>query len=198
MTKKQKKIPKVAGKRRAALVTAIMLFALALGTWLALSPTLEKQQALTRQEELLDSIEQGDGVIVLDESFAGTGVDFYDEPEAEQEAAAQAGPAVVSTDGNTAVTGLGVLTIERIGAKLPVTDGVSAAQLKVAVGHVPQTAPIGETGNAVIAGHRSYTYGHFFNRLGELAVGDLIRYTPRDGEPMEFTVYEILETPPDD
>jgi len=99
---------------------------------------------------------------------------------------------------DTVISGIGVLSIEKIGAKLPVTDGVTTAQLKVAVGHVRGTPEIGGEGNSVIAGHRSYTYGQFFNRLGEIETGDVIRYQPKDGEVMEFSVYEILEVEPGD
>ena len=91
-----------------------------------------------------------------------------------------------------------IITIDRINARLPVTEGVSVAQLKVAVGHVPQTPKIGPAGNAVIAGHRSYTYGQYFNRLGELVVGDIIKYQPISGDEMQFKVNEILEVLPGD
>ena len=61
-----------------------------------------------------------------------------------------------------------------------------------------QTALIGSRGNAVIAGHRSYTYGKHFNRLGELEAGDEIFYTAADGTEMCFAVSEILTVLPDD
>jgi len=188
-----------------------MLVAVALGAWFGLSPTLEKNRMLDHQAELLDSIEQGGGVIVLDETFAAAEVDFYDSGSEELDATYQANfitlsvtdpdedaPADIAAPVDTEITGIGVLTIERIGAKLPVTEGATSAQLKVAVGHVPQTPEIGATGNAVIAGHRSYTYGQFFNRLGEVAVGDIIGYQPKDGDAMEFEVFEILEVLPGD
>jgi sortase A len=66
------------------------------------------------------------------------------------------------------------------------------------VGHVPQTAAIGSVGNAVIAGHRSYTDGEHFNRLGEAQTGDIIRYVSIEGVEMLFEVDEILEIVPGD
>lgn len=197
---------KPAHRIKTAALAAAALSALALGVWLASSPALEKKQMLSRQSELLSSIEQGDGAIELDERLTAASVDFYDNAEDGVDVygadgdgqAAQTVDSVDNGDHPSTVTGIGVLTIERISLKLPVTEGVSTAQLKVAVGHVPQTAPIGESGNAVIAGHRSYTYGQFFNRLGELAVGDVIQYRPKDGPAMEFTVYEMLEIEPGD
>ena len=183
---------------------------------------------IARQNELLDSIEKGDGMIPADMSITSAVIDFYDGGEEEPavnepdtgetpddgeiiglyETVTEEAPLVTifhteppepeAQPENGVITGIGILTIERINARLPVTDGVTEAQLKVAVGHVPETAPIGGEGNAIIAGHRSYTYGHYFNRLGELETGDIIKYQPRNGEEMAFEVYEVLTVLPDD
>lgn len=93
---------------------------------------------------------------------------------------------------------IGILTIPKIGARLPVTAGVTEEQLKISEGWVMQTAPIGSAGNAVVAGHRSYTWGRHFNRLDELEAGDEIIYTKKGGETMRFVVYETLTVEPDD
>lgn len=93
---------------------------------------------------------------------------------------------------------IGILRISKINMKLPIVAGVSEEQLKTTAGWVTQTAPIGEIGNAVIAGHRSYTYGRHFNRLGELDIGDFIEYDTINGIPMTFKVTTILTVEPDD
>lgn len=93
---------------------------------------------------------------------------------------------------------IGILTIPKIGARLPVTAGVTEEQLKISEGWVMQTAPIGSAGNVVVAGHRSYTWGRHFNRLDELEAGDEIIYTKKGGETMRFVVYETLTVEPDD
>lgn len=93
---------------------------------------------------------------------------------------------------------IGLLTIPKIGAELPVTAGVTEEQLKISEGWVMQTAPIGSAGNAVVAGHRSYTWGWHFNRLDELEPGDEIFYTKKGGETMHFVVSETLTVEPDD
>lgn len=93
---------------------------------------------------------------------------------------------------------IGILSIPKIDARLPVTAGVSEEQLKISEGWVMQTEVIGSEGNAVIAGHRSYTYGKHFNRLEELEEGDKIFYTAADGTEMCFAVSEILTVSPDD
>ena len=188
-------------KRIKTMALAILMAgAFCIGAWLFISPALEKQRILDRQAELLASISSGDGVIVLEEVFAADEMDFYavseDIPTGETAVTPteppEAAPAPV------AVTGTGILTIDSISAILPVSDGVSAAQLQVAVGHVPQTTPIGGEGNAVIAGHRSYTYGQMFNRLGEVAEGDLIRYEDKNGAAFTYEVFETLVIEPGD
>jgi len=193
---------------KTAALAAVMLLCVAAGAWFALSPTLEKNRMMEQQNALIDSIENGGGEILLDAALAAADVDFYDdggetpEPDYPADPSATETPEAAPTEAaapvDTVITGIGVLSIEKIGAKLPVTDGVTAAQLKVAVGHVRGTPEIGGEGNSVIAGHRSYTYGQFFNRLGEMAVGDVIQYQSIDGEVMEFSVYEILEVEPGD
>jgi sortase A len=197
---------------KTAVIATAMVLCVAAGAWLALSPTLEKNKALEQQNALIDSIEQGGGEIVLDAALAAADVDFYDDSgEESAEPGVPAAPSATETPeaapttesevaapADTVITGIGVLSIEKIGVKLPVTDGVTTAQLKVAAGHVRGTPEIGGAGNSIIAGHRSYTDGQFFNRLGEMAVGDVIHYQPKDGEAMEFTVFEILEVEPGD
>lgn len=93
---------------------------------------------------------------------------------------------------------IGILSIPKIDARLPVAAGVSKEQLKVSEGWVMQTSMIGSGGNAVIVGHRSYTYGKHFNRLGELEVGDEIFFAAADGAEIRFAVNEILTVLPDD
>lgn len=189
---------------KTAVLAVAMAAALCMGAWLIISPMMEKQKMIDRQNELLESISQGDGVIVLDERFAVDEVDFYsggaDAPVEEAvflTAVSEPEPAA-SEQKEIVITGTGVLYIDSIDAELPVTDGVTSAQLKVAVGHVPQTATIGSVGNAVIAGHRSYAYGQFFNRLGEVKEGDLIRYEDMSGVSFTYKVYETLDIVPGD
>lgn len=93
---------------------------------------------------------------------------------------------------------IGILSIPKVDAQLPVTAGVSEEQLKASEGWVSQSSPIGGMGNAVVAGHRSYTYGRHFNRLGELEVGDEIFFTSIDGGEMRFVVSEVMVTGPED
>jgi len=96
------------------------------------------------------------------------------------------------------IQGIGILTVERINLRLPIAEGVEYATLRIAPGRVSQTAQVGEIGNAVIAGHRNYTFGSMFSRLGELELGDVVGFQARNGEEMLFTVFEIAVIEPHD
>jgi sortase A len=96
------------------------------------------------------------------------------------------------------IIGIGILTIEAIDLRLPVAEGIDETTLRIAPGRVPQTAQVGDIGNAVIAGHRNYAYGSMFNRFEEIAIGDAVLYHARNGELMEFTVFEIAVIEPED
>lgn len=191
--------------QKKALLLAAILAAL-IGIGLAVSPSLERQRLDEGQAALLKHIETGGGTVKLPDVAVKIPVTDYNEPEGEDVIPLAAAPEpeepTPETEQTTPVSGeiagIGILTIPRIDAKLPVTAGVTEKQLKVSEGWVTQSAPIGGEGNAVIAGHRSYTYGRHFNRLGELEAGDEIRYTTADGEEMTFLVSEILTIEPGD
>lgn len=190
-------------QKKAALLLAAILAAL-IGIGLAISPSVERQRLDEGQAALLEHIEKGGGAVKLPDDDAKIPVTDYDEPEGEDviplaalPEPSEPAPEQAAPDSGE-IAGIGILSIPRIEAKLPVTAGVAVEQLKVSEGWVTQTAPIGSEGNAVIAGHRSYTYGRHFNRLGELEAGDEIRYTSADGEDMTFLVSEILTIEPGD
>jgi LPXTG-site transpeptidase (sortase) family protein len=183
-------------KPTAIFLAALMFFSAVTGIWFLASPSLEQQKDLDNQQELLASIERNMDTAVSKAEPPTTDVadpisvpdnTRYIEFEAEQAKE----PVPIGAE-------LGILSIEKLGLKLPVVEGVTEELLKSAVGHVPETAAVGDIGNAVIAGHRSYTYGLYFNRLGELENGDIISYTSADGESCLFEVFEIIVIEPDD
>ena len=96
------------------------------------------------------------------------------------------------------VEATGVLLIDKIDMKIPVLVGVEYDTLRIAPGWVTQTAKIGNIGNAVIAGHRNYSHGEMFNRLGEVEVGDILGFHAVTGEYMEFVVFELAVIDPYD
>ncbi len=77
-------------------------------------------------------------------------------------------------DGET----IGILKISKLHLKTPVVEGATQDDIRYAVGHLPSSGSVDDLGkdnqNFAIAGHRSYTYGQFFNRLDELKKGNKI------------------------
>lgn len=93
---------------------------------------------------------------------------------------------------------IGIIEIDKIDIRLPVAEGADLATLKFSLGHMPETASLGAIGNAAVAGHRSHSFGSFFNRLDEVAVGDEIVVTVYGGDTYTYEVYETLVVEPDD
>lgn len=89
-----------------------------------------------------------------------------------------------------------ILRIPKIDSENLVREGTSKAVLADALGHEPGTAYIGEGSNCVIAGHRNYSFGKYFNRLNEVEVGDEIFVDAPEGT-YAYTVKEIREVTPD-
>lgn len=95
------------------------------------------------------------------------------------------------------ISSIGIINIDSINLRLPVKSGVDYYTINIAPGWVEETARIGELGNAVIAGHRNYTFGEMFNRLGEIVIGDIIEIQTTDGL-MQFEVFEKTVIEPTD
>ncbi|MEV2196714.1 class E sortase [Streptomyces phaeochromogenes] len=73
-----------------------------------------------------------------------------------------------------------ILTIPRLGLRVPVAEGVSKGDVlnKGYVGHYPGTAQPGQVGNFALAGHRN-THGEPFRYLDRLRRGDRIEVETR-------------------
>ena len=92
---------------------------------------------------------------------------------------------------------IGVLFIDKIAVRIPVMTGVDDETLRVAAGRMPESGKLDEIGNVVLAGHRSYTFGKYFNRLDELEVGDT--FTIKTGKKtLEYTIFKKFIVEPDD
>jgi len=198
-------------KLKTAVLVAVLVLASVSGLWLIISPSVERQCDLNRQNEMLAELEAAQPTdTTLPTATSTPNIALPSEPETTSPApfdALTAPPTATSSPSppSTAPPAsqdpfdpIGTLVIDKINLKLPVVEGVTLAQLKVAVGHVPQTPAIGDIGNAVIAGHRNYAYGSMFNRLGEITTGDIITYTPKGGAAMTFKVFEVTEIVPGD
>jgi len=190
-------------KIKIVLLGVVTVAALFSGIWFLVSPSLNRQADLAQQEELLDSI-----MAVIADSEA-----FVHEPTANNAATERQGddsvpdePSPVSppptplnqSDFPSGIIPIGILTIGKIDLRLPIMEGVNEPELRIAPGRVPQTAEVGELGNAVIAGHRNFTFGSMFNRLGEVEIGDMVEFQTMSGEVMAFEVFEVLVITPCD
>ena len=111
----------------------------------------------------------------------------------------ESGDAFLDTDGNEAVTGdmLYILRIPSIDSENPVREGTERDVLSDSLGHESGTAFAGEESNCVIAGHRNYNFGKYFNRLDEVEIDDLI-YLDSATETYTYVVTDIQVVDPTD
>lgn len=77
---------------------------------------------------------------------------------------------------------IGIMSIPKIDLEVTIGEGVDMNTLKYALGHFPNTSTPGNNGNFAVAGHRSYTYNKYFNRLDEIKIGDSIIVKTLNGE----------------
>ncbi|MBH0173630.1 class D sortase [Fictibacillus sp. 23RED33] len=117
-----------------------------------------------QEQQLLESWEEDDGFSVIQQSYQQLDDTFLDKSKQKN--------TVESPEMKNGI--IGKLEINSIQLMLPIMEGASQENLKVAAGQLTGTSPIGEAGNTAIAAHRSYTYGKQFNRLTEVEVGDPI------------------------
>lgn len=92
---------------------------------------------------------------------------------------------------------LGILMIPKIDLKVAIEQGVDNETLKYSVGHFKETALPGEKGNFCLIGHRSYTYGQFFNRLDEINKDDEIMVNS-NGKEYKYKVTDINVVEPEE
>ena len=82
---------------------------------------------------------------------------------------------------------MGRVKVPSIGVDVLLIEGESKKNLKLGAAHMLGTAYPGEIGNCIIAGHRNYTFGSMFNRLGEVQLKDQISVEVRE---LEY-IYEV-------
>ena len=88
---------------------------------------------------------------------------------------------------------LGVLDISALQLRVPILEGTDDLTLDRGVGHIAGTAPLGEHGNAGIAGHRD----GFFRVLKDIRVGQTIDVYTQVGRS-RYVVDEIQIVSPDE
>lgn len=93
---------------------------------------------------------------------------------------------------------IGMIEIQSIGIRYPIVEGEGKAQLSHSVGHLSDTAGIGELGNCVLAGHRGSRYGPIFKHMDQVKPGDEVKMTDGEGGIHYYWVKESFVTRPDD
>ena len=153
-----------------------------------------------------DEEKDTDGKIKVTNNVAGQKTDAESQAEVGEEQGEQGtGETGVSDVGLLDDQVLGVMKIDKISLKEALKEGVGRSVISSALGHMEGTAFPGEYGNCVVAGHRNYVFGKYFNRLDEIKVGDSIeietmsdtfKYRVTDKfvvEPTEVSVTDPLE-----
>jgi sortase A len=174
------------------------LLLILLGIFIMLYPTFTQLYSTIMQERLFIQWEEHaeGGKSELEKSYKNLEQIFANfEGEPSQGSSESVIQQQQSSDGQQPI--LGILTIKKINLKLPILEGATQENLKIAAGHLEGTAMLGESGNTAIAAHRSRTYGKMFNRLNELEVGDEIIIEDHTNKNM-YEVYEILIVEPED
>lgn len=90
---------------------------------------------------------------------------------------------------------IGNIKIDCIDVDIPIMESISNAEMRVGAGHMPNTSMPGEVGNCTLVGHRRYTTGKLFNRLGEICIGDTIEIDYNNNN-YTYTVYDIFVVEP--
>ena len=87
---------------------------------------------------------------------------------------------------------LGKLEVPRLGMSVLVVEGDNEEKLSLAAGHLSNTAPLGQEGNSVVAGHRDTS----FWPLRKIRLGDRVRV--RAGNTYDYVVNRVQIVSPED
>ena len=138
-----------------------------------------------------DGVDHASTAMVTTEEAISTLTEAFDEEKQEDPR-----PSDVKRDKSKQKV-LGIIKINKIKVNLPIVEGVESHNLKAGIGHIPGTAGLGQKGNCALAGHRSYTFGRFFNRLDELEAGDKVVVMTKERE-YTYSIYEKIIVLPED
>lgn len=72
--------------------------------------------------------------------------------------------------------------------KYAVLEGTGNHELSCGIGHIPDTAGIGEKGNCVLAGHNGSRHGTFFTNLKTMEMGEIVKLTDKEGNSYSYVV----------
>lgn len=162
------------------------------GLTIAFSAVYMKYEGYIRQKKMINEFEKS--INKEDEKETNIYEDNEVESKSDKGSTPESKASHQSIDRNGTV---GILSIPKIDLKVAVGEGVDMKTLKYAAGHFPDTPYPGELGNSAIAGHRSYTYNQFFNRLDEVEKDDEIKVQTKNGE-FTYVVYKKFVVLPEE
>ena len=93
---------------------------------------------------------------------------------------------------------IGIIEIKALDIKYPVLEGSGTEQMRYAIGHMEETAGIGEMGNCVLCGHNGSRNGIFFTHLNQIEAGDEVKLTDKKGELHRYAVSDTFIVGPYD
>ncbi len=155
----------------------------------------EADEQVSEDYSELDSVFDSEGQEALEESVSeGVVIETGETDDAEEGGTTELLKSM--TLGERPET-IGIMNIPKISLRTPIAEGADLDILRFAIGHMKGTAGLGEIGNSVIAGHRSHSFGVYFNRLDEMENGDEI-LVEAGGRTITYVVYDKLIVEPDD
>ena len=92
---------------------------------------------------------------------------------------------------------VGKIEIPATRLKSPILEKTTPSSIEAAVAIMYSENGVNQVGNTVIAGH-NYRNGSFFGNNDRLKIGDKIYITDNSGKRIEYKIYNIYETSPDD
>jgi sortase A len=168
------------------IITAAVLF-----LW---EPVMNKLRN-NETNRIVDKIVSGEQTIIVKRDALpvnGEGYEAFDDPEEVFEGPSESTSQILDPlPEDVVLTALGTITIDKIDLFLPLLDGAGVVPLRYGAGRLEGTATPGAVGNCVILGHRMKDFGSIFNRLDEVAVGDIILFTDLENKEMTFIVDEV-------
>jgi sortase A len=93
---------------------------------------------------------------------------------------------------------IGLIEIEALDLKYAVLEGAGSYELSCGIGHITDTAGIGEVGNCVLAGHNGSRHGTYFTHLKTLKEGDVVKLTDKKGNQYFYEVESMKVVGPYD
>lgn len=129
------------------------------------------------------------------ENTALLGEDLLENPDAPDQEAEDEKENANRLNGQTVI---GVIQIPKIELIYAIVEGADSAEIGVAIGHMSNTAKLGETGNCALAGHRGGYSGPYFKNLDRLAAGDEVIITDTDQQVFTYKVTETMVVQPEE